>query len=445
MTSIFAKERFPIFSNALLQNRLSWSIRLRWLAGAATRLVISFGFIFFDLAIPIVNVYLSLAFLALANMVYSFVYRLKPDLSLRQELIWLSIHIGIDFVILTLLIHFTGGIDNPFYIFYIFHLVISSLVFPRWFPYAVALYAIGLFSALVLLEYAAIIDHYCIFGTDLHDQPLVIGMTLFIFAMTALTTTYICTTFMQLFRQAKRRVDRQNLELQQLRDAREDFFRYSSHELKSPIIAINTSLETVLQNSGDRLLEREKKLLERAVGRCQQMLSIVAELLQLNRNTIQTSDCVYLDIDSELRVLAEDERETAEARNIHIGLELMAAQKLFMVKDDFRTIFANLIGNAMRYTPDGGQIVIRSRVQDNDIQIAVADNGIGIDLKDQEKVFQEFYRSRNAREKVTFGTGLGLSLVKKRVQDYGGSIHLRSQPDQGSTFTIFFPLKGVEN
>jgi two-component system phosphate regulon sensor histidine kinase PhoR len=106
------------------------------------------------------------------------------------------------------------------------------------------------------------------------------------------------------------------------------------------------------------------------------------------------------------------------------------------------TIVNNLLGNAVRYTPDGGRVEMSCYLEGKFWVIAVADNGIGIPLEDQSRVFERFYRVEKARDTSRGGTGLGLSIVKNLVQALDGEVRLSSQPGKGSKFEVLLPLAG---
>jgi two-component system phosphate regulon sensor histidine kinase PhoR len=107
------------------------------------------------------------------------------------------------------------------------------------------------------------------------------------------------------------------------------------------------------------------------------------------------------------------------------------------------TIANNVIGNAIRYTPDGGEVVASSRVDGDFAVLAVRDNGIGIPQHEQQRIFERFYRAEKSRKLHSSGTGLGLAIVKNLTQAQGGRIKLQSRPGKGSTFEIFLPELAV--
>jgi two-component system sensor histidine kinase SenX3 len=104
----------------------------------------------------------------------------------------------------------------------------------------------------------------------------------------------------------------------------------------------------------------------------------------------------------------------------------------------------NLIENAINYSPDSTRVTVTSKINDQIVEIAVSDQGIGIPEKDLERIFERFYRVDPARSRLTGGTGLGLSIVKHIANNHGGDVSLWSVENAGSTFTIRFPLANKE-
>ena len=127
-------------------------------------------------------------------------------------------------------------------------------------------------------------------------------------------------------------------------------------------------------------------------------------------------------------------------------LSLSAAPDLWMQGDrtKLNQVLYNLIDNAMKYTQDGGQVQVSLEESGENLVWRVKDNGVGIPSKDQEHIFDRFYRVDKARSRETGGTGLGLSIVKQLVTLHGGTITVHSEPNRGSEFTVVFPQGGAE-
>jgi two-component system sensor histidine kinase SenX3 len=108
-------------------------------------------------------------------------------------------------------------------------------------------------------------------------------------------------------------------------------------------------------------------------------------------------------------------------------------------------LLTNLLGNAIRYSPEGSAVEVGISACDDCVEITVADHGIGINDADQPRIFEEFYRAGNARDFAPDGTGLGLTIVKSVVDAHGGTIAVKSRKGQGTTFTVRLPLRQPES
>ncbi len=131
--------------------------------------------------------------------------------------------------------------------------------------------------------------------------------------------------------------------------------------------------------------------------------------------------------------VAADNADIAITTDAPTGFRVLGDERLLV------TALANLVSNAIAYSPNGTAVSISRRRRGNDVEIAVTDRGIGIAKADQERVFERFFRVDKARSRATGGTGLGLAIVKHVAANHNGSIRLWSQPGTGSTFTLSIP------
>ncbi len=436
-------EQFTLLNATILNSRILWSIRWRWVANLGFFLLIlitrSSG-----LRLDYEAIWLTLFALAFLNLIYQVIYRFKKKYTLMGELAFISIHIFMDILILTWLIHLTGGIENPLYFFYIFHIIISSIIFPKNLPYVVTTFVFLLFAMLVWAEFSHLIVHHCIYKGEFHESPVLNIMSVAIFFTTVFLTTHICTSFMKLFRQNQREVTALNKLLLEKEKEKSSFYRYTSHELKAPVVSIKTSVDAVLAASGPALSDQSRHLLKRASMRAEQMLSMLKELLELSwqQSKGKSSSSEYMDIGEILLSSIELEKPVAESR--HIRIELKCDGDVPRVRADrnsLEKLFGNLLGNAVRYNRDEGTVRIRMRKKDGGVCVEISDEGIGIATEEQEKIFDPFYRAATAKEFTPVGTGLGLSLVRQIVDNLGGRIEVDSVPGKGSTFRVYLPTE----
>jgi signal transduction histidine kinase len=442
-SQFFSFEWFPFLTKVILFSRLSWSIRLRWMAVVGYFIATLIASYTMELSIPYDIIWMLLGTLALINLIYYIILKLVKEFTFKGELVFLQTHIIIDLIFLSILLHYSGGIENPVFLFYVFHVVMSSIIFPGLMPAFVATFVVILLSTLVYMEFSGIIPHYCIFETGVHENKILIFLTLIVFTITVYVTMYICTTFMRLFRNIKREIDEKNRQLTEMDKQKSQFFLFSSHELKSPIVAIKSSIDGVLQNYREQLDGRALNILQRASLRSQQMLNIITELIYLSRNRIDLVAKMHdrIDIIALLKDVMDQEQSHADSKSQRLETDIQGDPVFIRGEaEDFRKVFGNLISNAIRYTNDKGIISVHARINDGNILIDVTDTGIGIPETDVGKVFDEFYRSENAKKLVAFGTGLGLSLVQQIIKNYNGEISVTSQVGKGTTFSVRLPL-----
>ena len=175
------------------------------------------------------------------------------------------------------------------------------------------------------------------------------------------------------------------------------------------------------------------------------MQSLLNDLLMLSR--LETSDTAGeiqpVAVDTLLATIHQDARALSGERNHSIKLENLTSRKLMGVEGELRSAFSNLIFNAVKYTPDQGEIIIRWWDDDKGAHLSVRDNGVGIAPEHISRITERFYRVDSSRSN-TGGTGLGLAIVKHVMLRHGGKLQITSVPRHGSTFTCHFPPETLQ-
>lgn len=220
---------------------------------------------------------------------------------------------------------------------------------------------------------------------------------------------------------------------------RRDFVANVSHELKTPVGALGVLAEAVLASADEP--DTVKHFAEKMVTESNRLANMVGELIELSRlqGGERLPDLEAVDVDlvvSEAlsrHKVAADNADIAITTDAPTGYQVLGDQTLLV------TAIANLVSNAIAYSPNGSSVSISRRRRGDNIEIAVTDRGIGIAPADQERVFERFFRVDQARSRATGGTGLGLAIVKHVAANHNGSIRLWSQPGTGSTFTLSIP------
>jgi two-component system sensor histidine kinase SenX3 len=220
---------------------------------------------------------------------------------------------------------------------------------------------------------------------------------------------------------------------------RRDFVANVSHELKTPIGAMAVLAEAILESADDP--ETVRRFGTKVMAESRRLGDMVSELIELSRlqGAERLPDLSPVDIDSVVaeaisrNTLAADNADITVASDPPSGLKVLGNEPLLA------TALANLVSNAIAYSPQGSTVSVSRRLRDGHVEIAVTDRGIGIAPENQERVFERFFRVDKARSRATGGTGLGLAIVKHVAANHNGSIRLWSQLGTGSTFTLSVP------
>ncbi|MBD5606371.1 MAG: PAS domain-containing protein [Candidatus Eremiobacteraeota bacterium] len=226
--------------------------------------------------------------------------------------------------------------------------------------------------------------------------------------------------------------------LHELEQTRRDFISSVSHELRTPLSSINLMIETILDNDGD--IEAIDIFLPRIKREVDRMVQLVEDLLELAR-----AESGQLRLRRELVDLASVGTtilRTFEPRAAQLGVALRFEGEEVRINGDadrLAQIFVNLIDNALRHTPSGGEVVARVLSHDGSATLVVRDSGVGIPYNDLPHVFERFYVVDRSRARESTGTGLGLSIVKQIVEAHGGTVTADSEFGRGATVTCVFP------
>jgi two-component system phosphate regulon sensor histidine kinase PhoR len=229
--------------------------------------------------------------------------------------------------------------------------------------------------------------------------------------------------------------------VRRLERVRRDFVANASHELRTPLTSMRVMVETLLGGAREdpEAAERFLQILDRELRR---MTRLVNDLLELSRLDAQTEPEAPGGVALAPLVADLEAGWQAIAREQGLRLEVRVPEPLSVraEPEGLRQILGNLLDNALKYTPSGGQVRVTARRKSHQVVLEVADTGIGIPMADLDRIFERFYRVDKDRSRDVGGTGLGLSIVKHVVQLYGGSIAVESRLNQGSTFRVTLPV-----
>jgi two-component system, sensor histidine kinase and response regulator len=226
---------------------------------------------------------------------------------------------------------------------------------------------------------------------------------------------------------------------------RYQFLSVLSHELKAPLNALEGYLRMMQEKQSGEMIEDYATPIERSLQRIQSMRNLIMNLLDFTKIRLERKEEKIQDVNlTEVASLAISTSQPF-AIQMDVNIDLDIRSKVIVLADpvDMEIIFNNLISNAVKYNKIGGKVEVTIDSSDTDAILIFSDTGIGITKEDKENLFTEFVRIKNEKTKNISGSGLGLSIVKKVVELYHGTINVESTPDVGSVFTIRIPKKPI--
>lgn len=227
-------------------------------------------------------------------------------------------------------------------------------------------------------------------------------------------------------------------------EARNAFVAQATHELRTPLTNMRLYIETLIDGDNEgmsaqdraralNVINQETLRLERIVGDMLSVAEIEAGSLKLHKDDVR--------LDELFKQLQDDYKAQAEDKEIALSFSLPPKFPVLRAdRDKLALALHNLIGNSLKYTPQGGTVNVKVGADNAQLTVDVEDNGIGIKPEEHELIFEKFYRAKDRRIGSITGSGLGLALARDVARLHGGDIALRSEIDKGSTFTLTLPL-----
>ena len=231
-------------------------------------------------------------------------------------------------------------------------------------------------------------------------------------------------------------------EIVKLENMRRDFVANVSHELKTPLTSINGFIETLIMNE-DLPVDKRNRFLAIIQKESDRLKRLIEDILLLSsiesKNNLVTENVLLYDVFKEVYEMLN---YIANSKQIDLSYSFEDEKISVQAYGDYlKQLLLNLIDNAIKYTPEGGKVIVNQFTRNDEIVIEVIDNGVGIPKEDQNKIFQRFYRVDKARSKAVGGTGLGLAITKHIVNALKGTINVESELGRGSKFIVRLPKK----
>ncbi len=442
------KPKYSILEREL-SDRIKWFIYLRWIASFGLFLVITVSYYILEVDLNIYPLYIGNGFLLVYNTLFYFHYRKNINKWLDKSNTFANIQISLDLAMLTYLIYFSGDLENPFIFFYIFHMVIASILLKNRAAYLQATLAIVLLGGVFLLICLEIIPHHHVLGT-LSSGLCTINYTYFlikfsVFVITLYITVYMSTTIVNKLRERENELELVNAKLEEQDRLKSEYVLTVSHDLKASLSAIQSCLIVVLSDFAGSISRKAREMITRAEQRSLSLIKFVEDLLNLSRIRASKSlERQKISLSEILKKTTEQLIPRIEQKNIDLSIkDINNNLYVYANQRELEEVFMNLLLNAVKYTPSEGKIAVSCKKpkQGKYFQITVSDSGIGIPHDDLPHIFDDFYRGENAKVFDKDGTGLGLSIVKHIINDMGCEIRAESQLKKGTRFIFNLPAK----
>jgi two-component system phosphate regulon sensor histidine kinase PhoR len=291
-------------------------------------------------------------------------------------------------------------------------------------------------------EYFGLLPHHHLLSASAmtHELPYIL-VTLASFWLVLLASAWMGSSIMKHNRVIRDELVARQRELVKADEAKMEFFRFVTHEIKSPVNTAQSAVQAAVEITREDLPAAARDMLDRAVGRLELATDIVKGLADLTRGGLLPSDGLHAcDLTELLELVVGRYTETAASSGQRIELSVPPAPvEVISNRGMLEKVLTNLVSNAVRYNRDGGVVTVTLEERGEEVRLTVADEGIGIAPADRERIFEEFYRTDEARQRSNLGTGLGLAIVKRYLDRLGGEIGLISTPGEGTNFLVTLP------
>lgn len=362
--------------------------------------------------------------------------------------------ICLDLFSLGVIIYFMGGIETPLLFFFIFHMIIGSIILPKKLMYRIAAVIILVVFSMSMLEYHEIIEHHSIGGLfqSVYYTELSYVITInLIFGATLPITIYLTNKISRELQRREVALKEAYDLLEEAEKSKQKFIIAVVHELKSPIASATSQLNLITNGFVTEKEEIDAKV-NRATIRLDESINRINDILKISKfKLLNSKEDKLINLPQLIKKNIEDYSEKAKNKNIKLAYSngVNDSENPVQIMGDevlLNLVFSNLIGNAVKYTVGDGEVSVTHKIEENKHQIKITDSGIGIPAGEFEKVFQEYYRASNTKSKKIEGTGTGLSIVKQIIEQHKGEINIKSpsaigtKEKPGTEFIISLPL-----
>lgn len=435
----------PVPQNVRLVRRAYWLIRLRWLAIAGVVMAVFFADSIIKIPLAVMPLYCIAVMLGIYNsavlILLNHITGKRHD-SPHPAVKWIIVfQMCADLFFLTLLLHFSGGIENPFVVYFVFHMILASILLSPAESYLQATLGTGLLMLMTLLEYKGFVGHYFLEGfipADVHTEGFYLFSKVGILSSAFYLVVFMTSSIAVQLRKQEEGYRLANIELETKDRVKDEYVARVTHDIKGHLAAIQSCLDVLQMGAAGPLNEKQQEFADRGSKRTRSLVGFVKSLLKLTRMRMANQTVAEIfDMNKIIGNAVAAVEIRAQEKSIQLSANIpdnigdMTGSML-----SIEELITNMLLNAIKYTPKGGLVAIKADISGDFFKIEISDTGIGIPGDEIGHVFEEFYRASNARKTEKDGTGLGLAIAKQIVNRHGGVISAKSVENEGTVFTF---------
>ena len=425
--------------------RIGWFIRLRWLAAAGVVIFALAGRFLLGLSVSIIPFVLIAVAIGLYNAVFLLLIR-KHSQGSRGER-FAAIQVVTDLLALTVLMHFGGGIENPFLSFYLFHTILAAILLPGWKVDLQVLFASVCVVGLAVAEFTRLVPHRHVDGflpIELCANWKFVTVTVFALLTTLCVVAFLAASIAHRLHQRESQLAEANDVLVEQDRMKSRYVMRVAHDLAEPAGMITSCLKLVTQGLTGPIPEKALDMVHRAESKGEYLVHLIRDLLSLSRiKAAKQLPRTEVHLAEIIENAFEDVQPHAAEKNLTLRRELSDALPAVCGNAEaIHELFGNLLTNAVKYTLVGGRVDVSASNSGQEVLVNVRDDGVGIPAEAIPHIFEEFYRADNVKAEAVEGTGLGLSIVRQILHAHGGRIWVESEEGMGTTFSFTLPIAG---
>lgn len=439
--------------NTELIQRVNWLMINRWYAVIGVIIVSVVAKFLIKIDISLINIMSATLLLVAENIIG--LYYIKKIISEKDKTKQyhrlkrnINCQISFDLIVLTILIHYLGGIESPFLLAFFFHIPGASILLSKRETVIQTSLAVLLISMLTFFEFYDILPHHCfcikkanVTIPDLYSDIYYVYKALGAFIISLYILIYISTSIGTRLRNQEDQYEEAILKLNKKDELKNEYVLRLTHDIKGHISAIQSSLSVVKTGVFAEIDPRNQEFINRAYRRTYALIKFIKDLLRLTkmrqgddfeRKTFSFKDMLY--------ECVKEVESNAETKSIEIISKI--DEKIDTITGDgfsLKEITSNMMLNAVKYTPVNGKICLEAYDYVDFIRIIISDSGIGVPEEDIPHIFEEFYRGSNVDKKKIEGTGVGLAIAKNVIKQHKGDIWVENNPTGGTKFIYDIP------